>query len=249
MNPGKSSNPTEHYDKDFGTAEWDDLLRGIDGGSLNASVEFLDRVGSWPSEDHEVKKYQSKANKILLGRRGRSANPSSAKHLFVGIMPGGISYADKRSEEDGDYKKVAFLPYDTLDLRVYDSKNSLLPIVKSHAKTIIDQRGKTFEISAAGQTVTLGRKSRNPGGRKPPSGGTLPPKGKRMLAAVYESAVAGGKSKRKKKAAAKQAWCAVKRQYKKVGATWKKRKRTLGPGEQPPGCTPLKRLANKLKRS
>ena len=38
--------------------------------------------------------------------------------LFIGIFPGGISYADRTVERDGDYKRLAFLPYDTLALQV-----------------------------------------------------------------------------------------------------------------------------------
>lgn len=104
------------------------------------------------------------------------------------------------------------------------------------------------------KTKSKSKKHSNPGGRKPPSPGSLPPKGQAMLGAVYESAKKqlgkkGVRGKKAKAGAAKQAWCAVKRQYKKVGTKWSKRKRPLGPDEQPPGCTPLRRLANRLKRS
>lgn len=53
---------------------------------------------------------------------------------------------------------------------------------------------------------------------------------------VYESARERGL---RKSGAARQAWCAVKRQYYKKGDRWRKRKQPLGRDEYPPGCTPF----------
>jgi len=36
--------------------------------------------------------------------------------LFIGVFPCGISYADRHHEEQGDYKSLAFLPYNSLIL-------------------------------------------------------------------------------------------------------------------------------------
>jgi hypothetical protein len=68
--------------------------------------------------------------------------------------------------------------------------------------------------------------------------GNLPPKASRMWEHVYESAQERGLAKGD---AAAQAWCAVKRQYHKKGNRWLKRKQPLGPKEQPPGCTPVRK--------
>jgi hypothetical protein len=58
---------------------------------------------------------------------GRRANPESGDDpLFIGLFPTGFSYADRTREEQGDYKRIAFLPYDTLELKVYDPKSKLL---------------------------------------------------------------------------------------------------------------------------
>jgi hypothetical protein len=39
-----------------------------------------------------------------------------APRLFIGVFPCGISYADRHHEEYGDYKALAFLPYESLTL-------------------------------------------------------------------------------------------------------------------------------------
>ena len=82
---------------------------------------------------------------------------SLRERLFAGVYPGGIVYADRTKEENGDYKRVAFLPYDTLKLRIDDHNSVLLPMVKEDAEHIIAKRGEQFSISACGQTVTLGK--------------------------------------------------------------------------------------------
>ncbi len=82
------------------------------------------------------------------------ANPHD--NLFIGIFPKGISYCDKNQEQDGDYKKIAFLPYDTLMLRIYDYKSELIDSIDRDATTIQAKIGQSFSVSTSGQTVTLG---------------------------------------------------------------------------------------------
>jgi hypothetical protein len=67
---------------------------------------------------------------------------------------------------------------------------------------------------------------------------TLPPKALRQWEHVYESAQARGLSKQ---GAAAQAWCAVKRKYKKSGSRWVLRKKPIPPSKQPPGCVKSRR--------
>jgi hypothetical protein len=76
--------------------------------------------------------------------------------LFIGVFPAGISYADRTKEEDGDYKKIAFLPYRSLELEIHAPRSELLPQIKEHAATIQARRGELFEVSTCGQTVKLG---------------------------------------------------------------------------------------------
>ncbi len=81
----------------------------------------------------------------------------SDHRLFIGIFPGGIVYADRHHEQYGDYKHVAFFPYDTLCLDVKkDCPHELLAEVKAHAATLQLRRGELFCISTCGQAVRLG---------------------------------------------------------------------------------------------
>ena len=84
-------------------------------------------------------------------------DPRFDHRLFIGIFPGGIVYADRHHEQYGDYKHVAFLPYDTLRLDVKkDCPQELLAEVKAHAATLQARRGQLFRISTCGQAVRLG---------------------------------------------------------------------------------------------
>jgi hypothetical protein len=77
--------------------------------------------------------------------------------LFIGIFPAGIVYADRRREECGDYQRVAFLPYRSLQLEINPrAHKQLAKQAVQHAATIQARRGEQFQISSSGQTVTLG---------------------------------------------------------------------------------------------
>jgi hypothetical protein len=78
--------------------------------------------------------------------------------LFIGVFPTGLGYADSSREEDGDYVKVAFLPYSTLELEVYKPKSALLPEIREHAAGMQAKRGESFSVSTCGQSVVLGQK-------------------------------------------------------------------------------------------
>lgn len=78
--------------------------------------------------------------------------------LFVGVFPTGISYADKERERDGDYMRVAFLPFSTLELEWSPGRHppGLRDLIERDAASIIRRRGQPYQVSGAGQTVTLG---------------------------------------------------------------------------------------------
>jgi hypothetical protein len=79
------------------------------------------------------------------------------ERLFIGIYPGGIAYSDRFTEEHGDYRRLAFLPYDTLTLRIYEPTPDGLPAeIRAHAATITARCGEAFAIDACGHTVRLG---------------------------------------------------------------------------------------------
>ena len=78
-------------------------------------------------------------------------------NIFVGIYPCGIVYADRQQEVNRDYKRLAFLPYGTLELKVKDGcPEHLAKDIRAHAAELQAMRGQPFQIDACGHTVTLG---------------------------------------------------------------------------------------------
>src|SRR5262245_36376077 len=78
--------------------------------------------------------------------------------IFIGVYPGGIVYADRKVERNGDYKRLAFLAYSTLELKIErDCPKKLRPIIEAFAAGVQARRGEAFAISASGQTVILGK--------------------------------------------------------------------------------------------
>jgi hypothetical protein len=77
--------------------------------------------------------------------------------LFAGIYPGGVVYADKLREKGGDYARLAFLSFSSLDLQVEpDCPKELRDEIVKDAAVIQARRGERFNISTCGQQVVLG---------------------------------------------------------------------------------------------
>jgi hypothetical protein len=77
--------------------------------------------------------------------------------IFAGVFPTGISYADRLREEHGDYARLAFLPFDTLQLEFSKTcPTQLKAEITEDAAKIQAQRGREYQVSASGQTVRLG---------------------------------------------------------------------------------------------
>jgi hypothetical protein len=93
----------------------------------------------------------------LSGARG---NKPASDRLFIGVFPGGISFADKSREKNGDYMQVAFLPYDTLELEWRAGKHpaDMRKAIERHARSMAKRRGEEFAIDSSGHKITLGRR-------------------------------------------------------------------------------------------
>lgn len=89
-----------------------------------------------------------------------SKKASLTDRLFIGTFPTGISYADKQRERHGDYMRIAFLPFSTLELEWSPGRHppELRKLVEQDATQMVKRRGQAFQVSSAGQTVTLGRR-------------------------------------------------------------------------------------------
>ena len=81
--------------------------------------------------------------------------------IFAGCFPTGISYADRTSEEQGDYKRLAFLPYTTLELTFQpDCPEWARQEIAADAATLQARAGEAYQVTTCGQTVLLGSVSR-----------------------------------------------------------------------------------------
>ncbi len=79
------------------------------------------------------------------------------KRVFIGFMPAAISYGDRAREEYGDYKKLASLLYDTLELIIYaDCPKHLEEFIRKDAGKY--KKGQELIVSASGQKIMLGMK-------------------------------------------------------------------------------------------
>jgi len=77
--------------------------------------------------------------------------------IFSGVYPGGIVWADRHNLSHGDYKRLAFLDFETLALDVEaDCPDELRAAIAEDAQGYQVRAGEAFKVSTAGQTVTLG---------------------------------------------------------------------------------------------
>lgn len=82
---------------------------------------------------------------------------SNCPDLFAGVFPTGISYADKGRIEHGDYASLAFLRFDTLELKIEAScPEHYEAEIRRDAAAIQARRGEEYQVSSSGQTITLG---------------------------------------------------------------------------------------------
>jgi hypothetical protein len=81
--------------------------------------------------------------------------------LFVGVYPTGIAYADRARTKHGDYLRLAFLPYSTLEIewsRGVTVPAELQALIEADAHAMQERAGQEFRVSASGQTVILAGK-------------------------------------------------------------------------------------------
>lgn len=77
--------------------------------------------------------------------------------LFIGVYPTGWSYSDKTNEAHGDFKRLAYQYYDTLELKVYDDKDAnKIELIKLLADKNVKMAGEYYQITASGQKIKLG---------------------------------------------------------------------------------------------
>lgn len=79
------------------------------------------------------------------------------ERIFVGIFPTGIGYADRTREKNGDYQRLAHLFFSDLRAEIEpDCPPDLREQIERHMSDIQNRQGEEFQVSASGQTITLG---------------------------------------------------------------------------------------------
>ena len=77
--------------------------------------------------------------------------------IFSGLFPHGIAYSDRGREVAGDYARLAFLSYHTLELSVeMDCPADLEVEIRRDAAGYQARKGELLRVSTCGQTVLLG---------------------------------------------------------------------------------------------
>lgn len=77
--------------------------------------------------------------------------------LFICHVPTGLAYCDRAVIENGDYRRLALLSFGTLALQIAPScPADLRSRIEADAARIQARHGELQQVSASGQTVTLG---------------------------------------------------------------------------------------------
>ena len=81
------------------------------------------------------------------------------KRFFVGIQATGVVYCDKAREENNDYLAIARVFFDTLELKWYNKETTpeaMLELIRVSSMDLQSRCGQEYQVSASGQTITLG---------------------------------------------------------------------------------------------
>ena len=77
--------------------------------------------------------------------------------IFLCIMPTGWWWTDRTREEHGDFAKLAFLSFSTLELEIFKGcPNDLRDRIETKAAEFQAMEGQDYQVSTAGQTIRLG---------------------------------------------------------------------------------------------
>jgi hypothetical protein len=133
--------------------------RGVEFDDRTDAKKFGFRRRAFLADDSVVVEFE---DDCPVGLRARitikAAENIVSGRLFSGVYPCGIVYADRYVEVAGDYKRLAFLAYDTLALSIEkDCPADLRARIVADAATFQAKRGQRFGIDSSGSnSVVLG---------------------------------------------------------------------------------------------
>jgi hypothetical protein len=77
-------------------------------------------------------------------------------HIMCATFPNCYSYCDTTREENGDYKTIARLYFNTLEIKVFANQAKYWPVIEAvnnEMKKIIGNLNTPLTVSATGQTI------------------------------------------------------------------------------------------------
>lgn len=110
------------------------------------------------AEDHDEKDVPTKNEWCESDQgKGKMAKAILSEEIFAGIYSTGLVYADKSYEVDGDFARLGFLSFATLELDINERATpEQQKQIRYHAARLRTRRGEQYQISQSGQTITLG---------------------------------------------------------------------------------------------
>ena len=151
---------------DAETARLEGLIAVEDAGKKCSSKPLAEKIAHNQERNRLAEQLrQHKLNYFGLiddrsTRTMLNKHDESSDRLFIGVYSCGICYADRKREKNGDYARLAFLPYDSLQLAIEpDCPVELRSLIEADAAQIQARSGELFQVSSSGQTVVLGSKA------------------------------------------------------------------------------------------
>lgn len=93
---------------------------------------------------------------VPFGKECENMKEVLEKRIFSGVWPTGIGYSDRKHEEHGDYKKLAHLSFETLEITWYTKDPELVKWIQDDAGKIQARKGEQYQVSQCAQYITLG---------------------------------------------------------------------------------------------
>lgn len=121
---------------------------------LEARAADLEAGG--PARRKEQRAARDASDKDAAKTERQAMRDDPKRRLFIGCYPTGWMYCDRLVQKDGDYRRVAFLPYSSLVLEVETQCPAvLLPLIEANAADMQGRKGQQYQ-TAGNSWITLG---------------------------------------------------------------------------------------------
>lgn len=121
---------------------------------LEARAADLEAGG--PAHRRQQRAVRDAGDKDAAKTQRQAMRDDPKLRLFIGCYPTGWMYCDRLVQKDGDYRRVAFLPYGSLALEVETQcPAALLPLIEAHAADMQARKGQQYQ-TAGNSWITLG---------------------------------------------------------------------------------------------